>query len=488
MIIPSHLYTLIIFGATGDLAQRKLFPALYRLEKRNKLINNIKIIGVSRANYCEKKYLEVIYNALKKFLNEEISIDIWKTLKKRFLFCQLDVNKTEDFKKLNVFFKQKNNILINYLAVSFDLLINICRGLQFIGFNKKNSKIVIEKPIGNSLNTFNLINTSIKKHFNENQIFRIDHYLGKEALMNLISLKFANPFFNNNFNYKHVDHVQVTLSENIGIEGRWDYFNKTGQIIDMVQNHVLQIISIFAMNAPKSLTKKHIIKEKIKILKSLRLVDEKNIKEHISLGQYSSKDLNGQITPHYLNKNNANKANNTETFVAIKLYIDNKIWKNVPFYIRTGKRLPKKCSKIVVFFKKKTEHLFSPVDLGNMSNRLVINLQSPPDIRIKFFNKVPTLNSNLAVKPFELSFNYKKIFKGSSFFEEYDKLLSEIIQDNQFLFVHYKEIIYAWKWIDPIIRAYKANLALLQNYESGTWGPDSSQKLIEQDKKKWDNS
>lgn len=487
MINKSKKYNLAIFGATGDLSRRKLFPALYQLEKK-KLINNMRIIHISRS-YCNvNEYIDIMYCSLKKFLNMNINKKIWKKLKKRFLFCQMDINKIQDFKKLKKIIKKKNGELISYFAVSSDMFVNICKGLKFIYMHKEKSKIVIEKPIGKSLKTFHFINQSIKKYFSEKKIFRIDHYLGKESILNLITLKFFNPFFNNNLNKKYIDHIQITLSEELGIGDRWNYFNSTGQIIDMVQNHVLQIVSIFAMNIPKSLNPEDIKNEKIKILKKIRVINNKNYFDNISLGQYSDGINNNHLLVSYLNEKGAEKTSFTETFVAIKLYIDNKTWQNIPFYIRTGKRMPKKCSKIVVFFKKQIHNLFKMTHVHPIRNSLTINLQSPFEMKINFLNKKPELNSKFSLRSCNFLFDYKKIFNNYDIPEEYERLLLEVIKGNQFLFVHPKEIIYAWKWIDPIIKLYKQNSSLLQYYPAGTWGPKSSEQLIEKDKKTWDNN
>ncbi|VFP78201.1 Glucose-6-phosphate 1-dehydrogenase [Buchnera aphidicola (Cinara cuneomaculata)] len=488
MTLKIKNYNLFIFGTKSDLAQRKIFPALYQLEKKNKLKHNMQIIGISRSNCSTKEYINIIFNALKKFLNETINLSIWKILKKRFVFCKIDINNIQNFKKLVIYIKEKYNILIYYCAVSSDMFVNICKGLASIKCNKKNSKIILEKPIGKSFSTFYKINQSIKNYFSEKQIFRIDHYLGKEAILNLISLKFANPLFYNILNNNYIDHVQITLAESIGIENRWDYFNKTGQIIDMVQNHILQIISIFTMDIPKSLHKKHIHEEKIKILKSLRNINNHNIHKYVSFGQYSSGIINTKSVKSYVHENKAEKNSTTETFVSIKLYIDTKLWRNVPFYIRTGKRLPKKCSKIVIFLKNIKNIFVNNIDLNTDFNRITIDLQSTPKTTIKLYNKIPTLNSSFELKPCKLSFDNKKYFPYNYIPQEYERLLSEIIQNNQFLFLNYKEIVYSWKWIDPIIQAFKKNPLLLQYYSAGTWGPKSSCDLIKQDNRRWDNN
>ncbi|WP_343188922.1 glucose-6-phosphate dehydrogenase [Buchnera aphidicola (Chaitoregma tattakana)] len=473
----------VIFGAKGDLSQRKLIPALYKLDKKKILHKETKIIGVGRAEWSQEKFSKIIKQSLKKFLKENIKKTIWKIFKKRLSFCNLDVNDTKNFLKLK---KKLNNnkIIINYFAIPSDSYTKICRGLFKFSLNLKNSRIVLEKPIGNSLKTSRKINKKIGKYFKESQIFRIDHYLGKDTIINLLYFRFANSIFYKYWNNKGIDHVQITIAENIGIEGRSKYFDNTGQMKDMVQNHMLQILSIITMNEPKKIDSNSIRQEKIKILKSLKYIKENEINKKTSIGQYSNGKINNIKVKSY-KKEIVDKPNsNTETFVAIRADINNKTWNGVPFYLRTGKRLPKKCSKIVIVFKNTTAKIFKNLS-KSMNNKLIIYLEPNEGICLKFINKVPDLNKKCILKKLKMNFTYSENFEKKTIPDPYEKLLLECIIGDQSLFVHIDEVEQSWKWIDNITKIWKKNSKISELYESGTWGPSKSKKIIERDGRKW---
>ncbi|WP_343189774.1 glucose-6-phosphate dehydrogenase [Buchnera aphidicola (Astegopteryx bambusae)] len=473
----------VIFGAKGDLSKRKLIPALYKLDKKKILHKNTKIIGVGRANWKKKEFLKIIKTSLKKFLKEKIKEKVWNTFKNRFSFCNLNVNDTEKFFKL----KKKldiTKIIINYFAIPSNLYHNICKGLYKYNLNLKNSKIVLEKPIGNCLKTSNKINKNIGKYFKESQIFRIDHYLGKDTIINLLYLRFSNTILYNNWNKKHIDHVQITIAEEIGIEGRFKYFNKTGQMKDMVQNHILQILSIITMKEPKKINSKNIRKEKIKILKSLYFIKENEIEKKTVIGQYSHGKINNKKVSSYMSENFEKKNTNTETFVAIRIDIHNDRWKGVPFYIRTGKRLKKKCSKIVIVFKNNIPKTFNNFK-NSKTNKLIIQLEPNEKIYLNFLNKVPSLKQKCELKKFKMKFTYSKNFKKKSIPESYEKLLLDCMLGDQSLFVHIDEVKQSWKWIDNIVNIWKKVSKKPELYVSGSWGPYLSKKMIEKDGRKW---
>lgn len=489
MIHNKQLYDFIIFGAKSDLAKRKLFPALYRLEKKREILPGCRIIGVGRVDWDTKQYINDVKKYLELFLTEKINKDIWKIFKNRIIFCSFDINQINHFNRLKKIIDQKNNLLIYYLAISSDIFIKVCQGLKKYKLNQYHARIILEKPIGNSLKTFNYINNNIKKSFTEKQIFRIDHYLGKDMILNILSLRFANPFFSNFWNNKFIDHIQITLAEEIGMEGRGDYYDKTGQIKDMVQNHILQIISILTMSKPISFHESHIHAEKIKILKKIEKIHEKNIINFLIFGQYKKGIYNNNTVCSYLDEKNINQKSKTETFALIKIHINNKIWKGVPFYIRTGKRMPKKCSKIVIFFKKENNFLFKKNNLPSfLGNTLTINLQPNEGLILNIYNKIPSLSSTYDLTSKTLSLDYKKSFKNFEITDAYDKLLLEIIKGKKLLFIHQDEIKYAWKWTDLITSAIKKHPSLLKYYSAGTWGPKEIEMLMEKDNKKWDNS
>ncbi|WP_343155006.1 glucose-6-phosphate dehydrogenase [Buchnera aphidicola (Kurisakia onigurumii)] len=475
---------IIIFGTKGDLAQRKLFPAIYKLEKYCKLHTNTRIIGVGRATWNINEYLNIIKTSLEKFSKEKINNTVWIKLRKRINFCNLDVNYIEHFVYLKKMLTSKNKLLINYLAMPPNTFSIICKGLASIQLNLKNSRIILEKPIGSSLKTSLDINKQVSKYFLESQIFRIDHYLGKESILNLLSFRFANPIFMNIWNNQFIDHIQITVSEKIGIEGRWNYFNNSGQIRDMIQNHLLQILTLISMKKPINLKSESIRCEKVKILQSLRMITNKDVMDNVVLGQYSSGIIDGIKVPSYLTEGN-DKNSLTETYAAIKVHIDNKNWKGVPFYLRTGKRLHKKFSEIVIFFKPIKKNIFTRYDNFKKNNKIIIRLEPNEGIKIDFLNKNPGLETEYILKNTNMNFYYKKSFKNFNLIEAYERLILESIRGEQTLFVHKNEVEASWKWIDVLIKSCKSEYNIPKIYKSGTYGPIESIQLINKDNREW---
>ncbi|AAO27023.1 glucose-6-phosphate 1-dehydrogenase [Buchnera aphidicola str. Bp (Baizongia pistaciae)] len=481
-------YDLVIFGAKGDLSCRKLLPSLYQLEKKNKLCTHTRIIGVGRANWDKIIYTNVVYKSLIKFLNETIIESIWKKFSSRLEFCNLDINCLHNFKKLKQIIQQNNNIIINYLAMPPHTFGNICLGLESINLNLEPTRIIIEKPLGSSLKTSININNKIGKFFKEKQIFRIDHYLGKETIQNLLAFRFSNSLFYYNWNNKFIDHVQITVSETIGVEGRFNYFDTVGQIKDMVQNHLLQILTITTMSTPIDCHENSIRDEKVKILKSLRPFNINNIHKNVILGQYTSGIINQKKVKSYLDETNnqeyqMNKY--TETFVSMKIYIDNDQWSGVPFYLRTGKRLPKKCSEIVIFFKTPPLNIFSKNYNTLSKNKLILSLQPNEAIKIYILNKKPKLTSQYKLDLITLDFNYSKFYKKIQLSDAYEKLLLESMKGIQSLFVRRDEVELAWKWIDSTLQCLHLKPRLPDLYPAGTWGPARSKTMINNDGYEW---
>ncbi|WP_261979207.1 glucose-6-phosphate dehydrogenase [Buchnera aphidicola] len=476
---------LVIFGAKGDLACRKLLPSLYKLEKANKLSNKMRIIGVGRANWDKNTYSDIVYKSLQQFMKIKIEEHVWKNLFSRLEFCNLDVNDTHSFHKLKPILCRSNHLIIYYFAMPPNTFSAICKGLGKVNLNLDSTRIIIEKPLGSSLKTSKKINYEISKYFLENQIFRIDHYLGKETILNLIAFRFSNSLFYYNWNNKFIDHIQITIAEKIGVEGRNKYFDNTGQIRDMVQNHLLQILTIITMSQPINLCSNNIQNEKVKILKALRPFDNINIHNKVVLGQYSENIINGKKIPSYLDDIRKKEHSNTETFVSMKVNIDNKRWYGVPFYLRTGKRLPKKCSKIVIFFKNVPVNIFNNHQNNLPKNKIIIYLQPNEGINIQILNKIPGLEPNYKLDKINLNFNYNRGFKQIELFDAYDRLLLESIRGNQALFVRKDEVELAWKWIDSIFNSFNIcrNPPIL--YPSGTWGPVLSNIMIEKDGYTW---
>ncbi len=476
---------LVIFGAKGDLARRKLLPSLYQLEKAGYLHARTRIIGVGRADWNSAAFSFVVKEALSIFMKEKLDNDIWHRLSARLDFCNLDVNDTVNFARLASKLDQKNHITINYFAMPPDTFGAICRGLGEAGLNKAMTRVVMEKPLGIDLDSSRRINDQVAEYFNENQVYRIDHYLGKETVLNLLALRFANSLFISNWDNRTIDHVQITVSEEVGIEGRWGYFDKTGQMRDMIQNHLLQILTMIAMSPPADLTADRIRDEKVKILRSLRRIDRTNVRETTVRGQYVAGFIHGHQVPGYLEEEGANQGSDTETFVSIRVDIDDWRWTGVPFYLRTGKRLRAKYSEVVVYFKPPALNLFRDYYHSLPPNKLTIRLQPDEGIEIQILNKVPGLEHKHRVQTTKLDLSFSETFNQSHMADAYERLLLESMRGIQALFVRRDEVEEAWRWVDSIMHAWKEQHEDLQPYQAGTCGPMASVAMITRDGRSW---
>ncbi|WP_392398421.1 glucose-6-phosphate dehydrogenase [Edwardsiella piscicida] len=476
---------LIIFGAKGDLARRKLLPSLYQLEKAGHIHPETRIIGVGRAEWDAAAYRKVVHEALDTFLKEPLDDALWQRLSDRLDFCNLDVNDTEQFQRLADRVTPQQRVTINYFAMPPSTFGAICQGLGHAGMNLQPSRIVMEKPLGTDLASSRAINDQVARYFDEDQVYRIDHYLGKETVLNLLALRFANALFANNWDNSMIDHVQITVAEEVGIEGRWGYFDQAGQMRDMVQNHLLQILTMIAMDPPADLSTDRIRDEKVKVLRSLRRINHSNVRETTVRGQYTAGFVQGKKVPGYLEEEGANKCSNTETFIAIRVDIDNWRWAGVPFYLRTGKRLPSKCSEVVIYFKNPPLNLFSDSYQALPQNKLTIRLQPDEGVQIDILNKVPGLEHKHRLQTTKLDLSFSDTFHQEHLADAYERLLLEAMRGIQALFVRRDEVEEAWKWVDSIMMAWADDNDAPKPYQAGTWGPVSSVALITRDGRCW---
>ncbi|MGG5797944.1 glucose-6-phosphate dehydrogenase [Edwardsiella tarda] len=476
---------LVIFGAKGDLARRKLLPSLYQLEKAGHIHPETRIIGVGRAEWDAEAYREVVREALDTFLKERLDEALWQRLSARLDFCNLDVNDTDHFQRLAKMVDPQQRVTLNYFAMPPSTFGAICQGLGHAGMNRQPSRIVMEKPLGTDLASSRAINDQVAHYFDENQVYRIDHYLGKETVLNLLALRFANALFANNWDNSMIDHVQITVAEEVGIEGRWGYFDQAGQMRDMVQNHLLQILTMIAMDPPADLSTDRIRDEKVKVLRSLRHIDHSNVRETTVRGQYTAGFVQGKKVPGYLEEEGANKSSNTETFIAIRADIDNWRWAGVPFYLRTGKRLPNKCSEVVVYFKNPPLNLFSDSYQALPQNKLTIRLQPDEGVQIDILNKVPGLEHKHRLQTTKLDLSFSDTFHQEHLADAYERLLLEAMRGIQALFVRRDEVEEAWKWVDSIMTAWADDNDAPKPYQAGTLGPVSSVALITRDGRCW---
>ena len=477
---------LVIYGALGDLSTRKLLISLYRLEKAGLLEDKTQIIGVDLHEKEDKEFVKVAQTSLTKFLDEEVDKTVWEKFSSRLCYLQIDLTKMDQYKKLKTVIDSDQKVMINYFSVAPFLFKHICQGLSQADVLTKESKVVMEKPLGHDLKSSQEINNAFADVFNEDQIFRIDHYLGKETVLNLLALRFANSIFTSNWDHNTIDSIQITVAEEVGIEGRWQYFDQIGQTRDMLQNHLLQILTFIAMEPPVNLEAKSIRREKIKILEALRPITVANVAKTTVRGQYAAGFLKGQEVPGYSEEEGANTDSTTESFVALRVDIDNWRWADVPFYLRTGKRMHNKRTEIVINFKQLPHNIFKDSFHDLPANKLVIHLQPKEGIDIQMLNKVPGIGGSIKLQKTKLDLSFSETFKDKQVFGGYERLILEAMHGNSTLFLSRDEIEQAWTWIDSIQDAWTHQNEAPKYYPAGSWGPVASVALLARDGRAWE--
>lgn len=476
----------VLFGTKGDLARRKLLPSLYQLEKANLIHDETHIIGVARNDITLEEYVSMVKENIERFSGEALCEETWRRFSAKLDYVCVDMKSADAY----VAFKEHVDVertMVCYLATPPSIYGDICRGLNHAGIIDPSVRVVLEKPIGHDLASSKVINDQVAEFFDEKQIYRIDHYLGKETVLNLVALRFANSIFATNWDHNCIDHVQISVAESVGIEGRWGYFDEAGQMRDMVQNHLLQILTLIAMEPPTTLDADSIRDEKLKVLKALRPIDASNVRENTVRGQYTSGFVKGQAVPGYLDEEGANTKSETETFVALKVLIDNWRWAGVPFYLRTGKRMPNKVSEVVIYFKRQPHNLFEESFATLPPNKLTIRLQPDEGVEVTVMNKVPGLTnkSQMDLQKSRLNLSFSEAFKDERIPDAYEKLLLEVMLGNQALFVRRDEVEQAWNWVDGIFRAWHSGKEPPEPYQAGTWGPVASIALLARDDRAW---
>ena len=476
---------IVLFGATGDLARRMLLPSLYFLDADGFLPVGFRIVATARADLTLEAFLEATHKTLSE-RSEGLDEGVWERFSQRLSYVGADATTTEGAEALKDALRDAKAPFF-FLAVSPSLFEKICLALSAAGLATPQSRIVLEKPIGRDLATSRHINGVLSQVFDESQVFRIDHYLGKETVQNLIALRFANPLFEPLWNSLSIDHVQITVAETEGVGARWPYYDEYGALRDMLQNHMLQLLCLVAMEPPSDMEPDSVRNEKVKVLRSLRRFTRIDAAEKSVRGQYTPGVVGGKSADGY--EAERGQKSPTETFVALRADIDNWRWAGVPFFLRTGKRMPEKQTSISIQFKPVPHSIFGQASAADLApNRLVIDLQPDEDIQLTLMNKAPGLSSGgmrLQSLPLSLSLLSTYEGKGGRRRIAYERLLLDVIHDDATLFVRRDEVEEAWRWVDGVADAWaEANLQP-KPYAAGSWGPSGAFALIERFGKAW---
>ncbi len=468
---------LVIFGATGDLAARMLLPSLYFLDAEGLLPPRLAIIGSSRTPMSREAYVAGVRADL-DLRAGTIEAEVWTRFEQRLDYCEADVSRPEGLVALAA--AVGGGGAIYYLALSPSLYGVLCRGLEATGMAGADCRIVLEKPLGKDLATSRAINAEVSRVFEEQRIFRIDHYLGKETVQNLIALRFANTLFEPLWNNLAIDHVQITIAETEGVGDRWGYYDEYGALRDMVQNHMLQLLSLVAMEPPADSGADSVRDEKVKVLKSLRPFTAAAAQQMSVRGQYRGGVVGGRAALAYLDEKGA--PSDTETFVALRADIDNWRWAGVPFFLRTGKRLPERRTQIAIQFKPLPHSIFGDRARDDLiANRLVIDLQPDEGISLLLMNRAPGITgARLQALPLSLS-----LADGGRRRIAYERLFLDVLAGNPALFVRRDEVELAWAWIDGVAASWNDLGMAPRSYAAGSWGPPGAFALLERTGREW---
>ncbi len=489
---PDNLI-LVIFGATGDLTSRKLIPAIYSLKEQNLLPERFALIGCGRTEITPDVFRQMMEEAILEYTEEEIkSREKITRFAANFSYKRIAYDNPDDYRDLRKIISETGSALeigdnlIFYMATPPSLYEVIATNISSAGLTEQKSgfrRIIIEKPFGYDLQSGRKLNDTLHGLISEDQIFRIDHYLGKETVQNLMVTRFANGIFEPLWNRNYIHRVEITSAESIGVEDRGSYYDSSGALRDMVQNHLLQMVGLTAMEPPSSLDADAIRNEVLKVFQSLQPIKESEVPNQVIRGQYTGSKIRGECVTGYRYEKNVNTRSRTETYVAMKFFINNWRWGGVPFYIRTGKRLPTRVTEVVIHFKQTPHHLFQRV-VGKLSgNQLIIRIQPDEGILLKFDMKEP--GSGFNVKNVNMDFHYKDL-ADVRVPSAYERLLFDVMIGDSTLFSRDDEVETAWKFIEPIQLAWKNNPGIkIYGYPAGTWGPEISNSLIEEEDLSW---
>jgi glucose-6-phosphate 1-dehydrogenase len=491
--------TFVIFGASGDLTRRKLFPALYNLAVSRKLPEQFAAIGVARRPKTDESFAEEMREGIDKFSRQKpVDKSVWSDLSRGVGYVQGTFEKASTYRDLKARIERADASLgtagnrVFYLAVAPDDVLTIVKGLGEVGLlprpspepNAPFSRVVVEKPFGEDLSTAQALNRELYRHLDESQLYRIDHYLGKETVQNMIVLRFGNTIFEPLWNRSHVSHVEITVSEEIGVEGRGKFYEKVGITRDIVQNHVLQLLTIVAMEPPVGLDADAVRDEKVKVLRALRPLTGEDVVKNVIRGQYAKGVVRGDTVPAYREEQDVPAGSETDTYVALRLFIDSWRWAGVPFFLRAGKRLTKRVAEVAVHFRSPPLSLFGRPggSRDRTPNSLVMRVQPDEGIALRFHTKVP--GAGLAMRDVAMDFRYGTTF-GASSPEAYERLILDALRGDPTLFTRADEVEAQWQFIDPIVHAWRAHQAPVAMYDAGSMGPKEADALLAETGHAW---
>ncbi len=488
--------TLVIFGGSGDLTRRKLLPAIYNLVLDGSLPSNFAVLGIGRKPWSDDEFRTVAREGIEKFSRQSLQEDKWEEFARRLRYFSGAIDDPTMYQGLRSRIEEIETEFnlpgqrVFYLAIPPTSFAPSCQGLQQAGLiyppelPDRMSRVIVEKPIGHDLESAKVINSTIGEVFDESQIYRIDHYLGKETVQNIMVLRFANSIFEPIWNAKYIDHIQITVSEAEGLGTRASYYEEAGALRDMVQNHILQLLCLIAMEPPYSLDPDVVRNARMEVLRCLHPIRGKEVEQYTVRAQYSHGTANDQEVPGYRREEGVKADSTTETFVALKLFIENWRWSGVPFYLRTGKAMPGRASEIAVQFKDIPEILFNTIPEARQApNVLTFRIQPHEGMSLRIMSKIP--GSRARSHPVEMNFNYGDAFSAPSP-EAYERLLLDVMAGDASLFMRRDAVEASWAWITDILEGWKAHGSKwLPEYPAGTWGPVEADRLIESDNRKW---
>ncbi len=481
---------IVIFGATGNLATIKLLPALYHLELAKRLPEDMSFVAFARREWDDEVWRKHMLEVLGKKLGDKFNSEVFDAFARRFTYVRGELHDLDAYRALyQEISKPKlgscSNIVF-YLAIKPTDFPSVIKNLAEVGLNKPRGlhRIVVEKPFGEDIESATLLNELLHRHFDEAQVFRIDHYLGKETVQNLLVFRFANTLIEPLWNRNYIDHVQITVAEDVGIDKRADYYDRAGALRDMLQNHLMQLLTVVAMEPPPALEADALRDEKVKVLRSIRPIPRRAVHAHAFRAQYGAGHIGGNPVAGYQEEPGVEKNSVTETFVAAKFYIDNWRWRGVPFYLRTGKRMPNQMSMIAIRFRHPPQQLFRETPVETIEpNWVILSIQPSESMHMEIHVKKPGLGMDTRV--IQLNASYRKTDEAP--LDAYENLLLDVIEGDRTLFIRFDEVEWSWRVVDPILKYWEQEREFIHTYPAGTWGLHESNRLFDSEDQEWRN-